>query len=268
MKNNKSLLLVLLFGITLFNACKKDDPSDIDPTRKGNLRISFENVVGNQSLQLNSGSYQNALGESFNVTMLNYYISNISLVDENGNVYTVPQNESYFLVKQDVSASKSITIPNVPEGNYTSIRYTIGVDSLRSTMPIADRTGVLDPADGGQGMYWMWNSGYIFMKFEGTSTAASGGDIKYHIGGFGGYSSPTINNIKNVDLSFGAEAAEVREANSSGPQLHIKADVLRLFTGSTDVSFAANPVVMSGAYSGNIANNYVNMFTVDHVHND
>jgi hypothetical protein len=260
---------VLLFmGVTLLSACKKD--KNIDPNRKGNLRISFENKVGNQSLQLNSGAYQNILGEDFTVSMLNYYISNISLVNEDGSVYTVPQDESYFLIKEEVASTKSITIPSVPEGNYKSIRFMIGVDSLRSTLPISERTGVLDPSGEGQGMYWTWNSGYIFVKMEGTSSFSTqtGNVIKYHIGGFGGYNSPTINNIKTVELSFGSDVAEVREEKgASGPMLHIEADVLKMFNGSTNISFAENPVVISGAFSANVANNYANMFKVDHVHN-
>jgi hypothetical protein len=40
-----------------------------------------------------------------------------------------------------------------------------------------------------------------------------------------------------------------------------------MFNGSTNISFAENPVVISGAFSANVANNYANMFKVDHVHN-
>ena len=65
-------------------------------------------------------------------------------------------------------------------------------------MDVSQRTGVLDPSGAGADMYWTWNSGYIFFKMEGTSPAATGmgNSFMYHIGGFGGYSAPTINNIK------------------------------------------------------------------------
>lgn len=265
--------LLFVANIVLLSSCKKDE-KEIDPSRKGELALSFENVVGTQTLQLNTQTYTNALGEAFNVSLFNYYISNISLVNSDGSTYTVPQAESYFLVKEELASTKEITLSNIPEGDYKAINFTIGVDSTRCTMPIEDRTGVLDPADGGQGMYWSWNSGYIFMKMEGTSPQAPVDQttndqiFNYHIGGFGGHSSATINNIKTVSLSFGGDVAYVREAKATPPSLHITADVLKVLGGSTNVSFASNPVVMSGAYSVNIANNYQSMFSLEHVHND
>lgn len=105
-------------------------------------------------------------------------------------------------------------------------------------MDISERTGVLNPAEGmDEGMYWDWNPGYIFFKMDGISAAAPvdpGGrhKFRYQIGGFGGYSAPTINNIKNIriDLSKAGVAKVLpgREAN-----IHLMVDILkacRLFT--------------------------------------
>ncbi len=269
MKLNKIEFLFAAAFLVVLNSCKKpkDDPN---PDKKGKLSLDMEHVVGNQALTLNSATYQNAAGEDFNITMFNYYVSNVSLVNENGTEYLIPQAQSYFLIRENINASKKITVSDIPEGNYTSIRFLIGVDSLRSTMDISQRTGVLDPAGEGNGMYWMWNSGYIFVKFEGTSPASpqDGNVFKYHIGGFGGYNSPTINNIRRVELSFGGEKAEVREMHDHGPEIHMKVDAAKILNGTTNVSIANNPVVMFSPFSVNIANNYVNMFSVEHVHND
>lgn len=252
-----------------FQGCKKqtDDP---DPDSAGKITFEFRQTVGQQNLAMNGAVYQNSLGEQFSVTMLNYYVSNISLVREDGSLYTVPQNDSYFLVREHLASSKKITLAGVPEGNYTGLRFILGVDSLRNTLDISQRTGVLDPAGEGNGMYWTWNSGYIFLKMEGTSPASSqeGNVFKYHIGGFGGYSSPTINNIKTINLSFGGQKARVREKYEHGPEVHLKADLLKIFDGSTQVSIAQNPVVMFSPFSVHIANNYSGMFSVEHVDNE
>lgn len=263
------------FVSVLATGCKPkdDDSTDIDPNKKGKLALHLEHQVNGAALVLNTNNYTNALAEEFKITTFNYYLSNIKLKNENGTTYTVPQAESYFLVKESDADSKEITLSNIPEGNYTDITFTIGVDSLRSTMPIADRTGVLDPAAGAEGMYWMWNSGYIFMKMEGTSpvapldSATSTRPFAYHIGGFGGYSSATINNLKTVNLSFNGEKALVRAANSAAPEVHTIVDASKVMNGTTNVSIATNPVVMFNPYSVNIANNYSSMFRVDHVHN-
>lgn len=267
---NRSLFsLALAATVLLFVAgCKQDGPN---PDKKGEIVLNFDNVVGSADLALNTGSYTNASGEDFTVTMLNYYISNIVLTNAEGGEYVVPQDKSYFLVKEEDAASQMITLTDVPEADYTGVKFIIGVDSARCAADLSARTGVLDPASGGVGMYWSWNSGYIFLKIEGTSSAApadpSGNKaFRYHVGGFGGYSSATINNIKEVSLDFGGEEAMVREDH--GTEVHIHADVLKVFTGHMDISIASNHTVHFSPFSTNIAENYKHMFSVDHVHND
>ena len=139
----------------------------------------------------------NAVGESLKITKLKYYVSNFVLTNADGTIYTVPQDSCYFLIDESDPATHEPAL-KVPEGEYKTLTFTVGVDSLRNTMDISKRTGVLDPATTAADMYWGWNSGYIFFKVEGTSPVitAAGNVFQYHIGGFGGYSSPTPNNLK------------------------------------------------------------------------
>jgi hypothetical protein len=267
----KNLITVILM-IICFSSCSKDDvtPSG-DTSIKSTLSIQFDNVAGDKNVQLNTGSYTNAVGEQFNIQLLQYFISNIKVKNAAGIEYTVPQDSSYFLVSEADAASQFVKV-KVPEGEYSSISFVLGVDSLRCTMDISKRTGVLDPSAGmDDGMYWGWNSGYIFFKMEGTSTVApvdpSGQNkFRYHIGGFGGYNAPTLNNIKTitVDLTAGG-VAKVRTGRESN--IHLMVDVLKMFNGGTNISIASNPTVMFSDFSVNIANNYVNMFRHDHTEN-
>nr|WP_222838143.1 MbnP family protein [Chitinophaga pinensis] len=157
-------------------------------------------------------------------------------------------------------------------GEYAAVSFVLGVDSLRSTMDISKRTGVLDPTGGmDDGMYWGWNSGYIFFKMEGTSDVApvdpSGQHkFRYHIGGFGGYNAPTLNNVRTitVDLTAGG-VAKVRPDRESN--VHLMVDILKMFNGATTVSIAGNPTVMFSEFSTKVSGNYVNMFTHDHTEN-
>ncbi|WP_051295882.1 MbnP family protein [Eisenibacter elegans] len=261
--------IALAIGLQSCNDKKVEDV--INPNETGKITLKFDNVVGTQDLQLNNRTYTNAAGEEFTVSMLNYFISNVVLIKEDGSEYIVPQADSYFLVKEEDAASQRVTIDNVPAGNYTGVRFKIGVDSLRSTMPPAQRTGALDVGGSAQGMYWAWNSGYIFFKFEGTSPQAPAGNdgqkrFRYHIGGFGGYSSPTFNNIQSREISFGRDKAVIRASRTS--DIHIIVDLLKVFNSAeTRVSIAANPTVMMAAYSVNIAKNYARTFEYDHLHN-
>lgn len=272
-KNTLAALAVLATLVLPFS-CDKDNDAVFGPNDKGSIILEFDNVVGSQNLQLNGPqTYTNANGDQFNVTLLNYYISNIKLKKSDRTVYTVPQDSCYFLVQESNAASREIELNNIPAGDYTEVTFMVGVDSLRNTMDLSKRTGILDPAahSGDDNMYWSWNSGYIFFKMEGLSPQASADaagnkKFRYHIGGFGGMNSKTINNVKTITRTFSGEKATVR--SSITPQVHIIVDILKAFEGSSKVSIGTNTTVMFAPYSVNIANNYVEMFTVHHVHND
>ncbi len=266
---NKIFLGVMLaFSIV---ACSKEDGPAPDSTVKGMLSVEFDNIVGNKTLQLNTADYTNALGQSFKITRLQYFVSNIKVTNDAGEEYVVPQDSSYFLILGDDRSSRFAKV-YVPEGNYTKLSFVLGVDSLRSTMPVEQRTGVLDPTSdhGGAGMYWTWNSGYIFFKMEGTSDAVPSADHKfyYHIGLYGGYdiSSPTINNVKEISVDL-SKAGVPQVRNGFRSNIHLLVDALKALNGETNVSFTEKPTVMVDDYSQNIANNYVHMFTHDHTEN-
>lgn len=253
-----------------FAACSKTKTPDFQAGDTGSVDIEFDNIVGATDLQLNTGVYTDSKGEKYSITTFKYFISNIVLKNADGSSYTVPRDSSYFLVNEE-NASHLITINHVPAGNYNGISFTIGVDSLKCTEPIGNRTGDLDPAGAAADMYWTWNSGYIFLKMEGNSTAlpADANTFQYHIGGFGGYSSPTINNIKSVSLSApSGMQAEVRKNKAENPHMHLFADAAKVLDGTTSFSIAENPMVMFAPFSVTIANNYAGMFSIDHIHND
>lgn len=278
---NIALLLCYSSLILLAGCSKKGEATpDFVETNLAPFSVEFDNIVGERTLVLNNtGSlYTNAAGEKFSISMLQYFVSNIKVATADGKVYVVNQDSSYFLIKGADKATRFAKM-NVPEGDYTKLTFTLGVDSLRSTMGIDKRTGILDPAAGGDhdsgGMYWGWNAGYIFFKLEGNAAVISddvNGDptgkkqFKYHIGGFGGYSAPTINNIKviTVDLTT-AGIAKVRKDRQSN--VHLFVDVMKVFNGTNSFSIAGHPNVMFSDYSVNIAKNLTEMFKHDHTEN-
>ncbi|QRR04005.1 hypothetical protein HWI92_02230 [Dyadobacter sandarakinus] len=255
-----------------FSSCT-DSSTSPEPVASdtGKLRMEFDNVVGDKNLVLNSVTYKNAAGEDFIVTRFNYFISNIKLTKADGSVFTVPQDSSYFLIKEDTKTSQFVTLNNVPAGDYTGAEFMVGVDSARNTAPIEKRQGILDPSGSmtDDGMYWAWNSGYIFVKLEGTSSKGNpvNGKFYYHIGLFGGYNDKTVNNTRVVKVNFGSLKAPV--TTSETPEVHFLVDVLKVFDGpGTSLKIAEYNSVMGGQQekSQQIANNYVNMFTLDHIH--
>lgn len=263
----KHIFYVMAIAAITFSSCKKDNTSEYNNNVKGSLSIEFDNIVGGENLALGTGSYKNSKGESYKISMLKYFISNISLQNVNGTTYTVPQNDSYFLVEEGNENTDHAVI-EVPEGEYKTLTFMLGIDSLRNTKDISERTGALDPSGTANGMYWGWNSGYIFFKLEGSSDASTtdGNKFMYHVGGFGGYSSATINNIKTISINLAPGGTpKVRSGKKSN--VHLMVDIAKLFDSESQISIAENPVVMFNAFSTTIANNYATMFRHDHTEN-
>lgn len=261
----KNIFITALAAFAILSSCKKETVSQYDNTKKAELSVEFDNIAGSSDLALSTGNYTNSSGEAFNVTKLKYYVSNFKLTNVNGTVYTVPQESCYFLIDEsDENTHEPIIM--VPEGEYKTLTFTLGVDSLRNTKDISQRTGNLDPTGAGADMYWSWNSGYIFFKMEGTSPASMMGDYAYHIGLFGGMSAPTINNIKTITLDLTARGTP-KVKTGKETNIHLMVDVLKLFNGATTFKIEDYPMVMVEPYSANIANNFTGMFKHDHTEN-
>jgi hypothetical protein len=273
-------LLFAMAVAALFASCSKNNDNiepDYNEDNLASLSVEFDNIVGERTLVLNNTAslYTNAAGEKFSLSKVQYFISNIKVSKADGTTYTVNQDSSYFLINGADKTTRFATV-KVPEGDYTKLTFTVGVDSLRSTMDISKRTGVLDPSGSMEdGMYWGWNAGYIFFKMEGNSDVISddtNGDptgkkqFKYHIGGFGGYSAPTINNIKTVTVDLTtAGIARVRSDRESN--IHLFVDLLKVFNGTNSFKIAEHPNVMFSEFSTSVAGNLSGMFRHDHTEN-
>lgn len=254
-----SLSLLLIFS-TIVISCSSNISEPVpDSNKKGNLKVEFEHFFGTETFELLK---KMQLTDSITVTVddFKYYVSNVVLVKSDGTNFVVPKDSSYFLIDVSKISTKSISIKSIPEGDYTSVTFILGIDSAKSVSPVGERTGVLDVAGDAKSLYWTWNSGYIFFAFEGSysSPKVLNNSFKYHIGGFGGYNAPNLNNIKTITVPFGQTILKIREGKN--PHLHITADVSSIFKGDEAISIEANPTVMFSPYSVNVANKYATMF--------
>ncbi len=263
----KNILIIAGAFILMSASCKKTTGSLYNSNVKAPITLEFDNIVGGADLQLNTGSYTNESGEQFKVSMLRYFVSNIVLTNVNGSKYIVPQDSSYFLIDESKPSTLKTSI-KIPEGEYSKLEFILGVDSLRNTKDLSQRTGVLDPTGEASGMYWSWNSGYIFFKMEGNSPSSklTNNVFQYHIGLFGGYSTPTLNNLKNISIDL-TQRGIAKVKTGKTPNVHLLVDVSKVFNGTNKVSISANTVVMASAFSAKIADNFASMFQHDHTEN-
>lgn len=256
---HKTIFSLLLMAV-IFTGCKKDpEPTPATTTTgssTGSLKIHFEGMVDTNALVLNTQNYVNANGDTFKVSTFKYYISNIALIKSDSSVLVLPV--SHHLIDHSLSTT-DITLSNIPVGNYKGLRFMIGVDSTNNVS--GAQAGDLDP---GKGMFWSWTSGYIMAKLEGTSpqSTATGNTIMFHTGGFSGANSV----LRTAQPSFGTSTANV--SASVTPEIHIAANVAEWFVNPNLIKFGITNVVhMPGATAKSIADNYVDMFSVEHIHN-
>ncbi len=219
------------------------------------LRIEISHVVGEASLQLGD-SYRTAAGDDWSAERLRYYLSNFRLRRADGGWVVNPQaadsSRGYFLVDEADAASRQFQIGPLPPGTYSGIEFLVGVDAARNSA--GAQTGTLDPA---RGMFWTWNTGYIYFQFEGHSpqSSADGHTLTWHVGG----GAPA----RSVFLQFQAPLQITAEDSA---ELHLHADLARLFDGAHVLRPAALPSAMEPAAAAEVADNSAGLFRIDHVH--
>ena len=207
----KILFITSLISIT-FSACKKPTQTD--------LTINFTQTVDGDRLVTGDGcanggecfedhscctlgeklAYTNAAGEKYNVQTLKYLISDITLHSDDGN--TLLLDEVHFIDISDASTF-SFTVKDVPNNNYTSISYTMGLDTIKNinnlyVNEIFHSAMVWPETNGG---------GYHYMKLEGAYNNDST-FYNTHTGGTmgGDYS---FNNMEDISLTVDDDLGDV-----------------------------------------------------------
>ena len=239
-------LCMLLLTVEI--ACTK---SSAPPPNTASLQFTFTNLVNGQPMELNNTNYVNAAGESFNITMFKYYVSNFSLTSATGQETVL--SPEYFLINEANDSTKLVTLRELPAGTWRSISFLVGVDSIRNSS--GAQTGALDPVNG---MFWTWNSGYVMAKLEGTSPVSTmpANLVEFHIGGFKGGN----NVLRRVQLTF---PSPVQLTQNGHAAFRINADAYTWFDQPNRISFQQlASCTTAGAQAAAIANNYQNMFTI------
>jgi len=220
------------------------------------LRIEISHSVGQAPLRLGQ-TYQSGSGEAWSAERLRYYLSNFRLRREDGGWFVNPQSphdsRGYFLVDEADPSSRHFSIGPVPAAGYSGLEFLLGVDAARNGG--GAQSGTLDPA---RGMFWTWNTGYIFFLFEGRSPQSTDSEhaLVWHVGG-GGVEA------HRVFLPF---TAPVEVSAEQGAELHLEADLARLFDGAHRLRAAQLPTAMEPAAAAEVADNAAALFRLDHIH--
>lgn len=236
----KNLSIIILIFIALSCSKKKDEtPFPVGST--GNVNISFDNVVGDYDLTLNSEKYLNAHGDTFSVSLFKYYISNVKLRRITDQVW-VNLPASNNLIEEGVK--NNFTISNVAMATYDLIEFKVGLDSATNF-----GSNFNEDLNKSKGMYWDWDPQYVFLKFEGkhfyNSTNSA---LVFHV-------AENLN-LKTIQLPINSSVL------NNTLNLSIKADLLKLFESPNLIDFNIINNVVGGVNVSKIASNYSGMFSV------
>ena len=236
------LFFVLLFFICCINITGAQTNKAIAKT----YHLIFQNTVSNSALHFDS-IYQNHFGEAFTVRSCKYYISRIQLQYNDGKQYFL--QTSPHLVNEADSVSKSLFF-TAPSGVITGIQFLLGIDSLTNTTGV--QTGDLDPA---KGMFWIWNTGYIMAKLEGSSPSSKAPQkgYSYDIGGY-----------KQGESAARKISLLVPSTTNHQPSTFIiSADINKWFYGKNSIKISEQPMCHSpGTLAMQVADNYADMFSL------
>ena len=217
------------------------------------VKLGFINVVKDKMLHLNDSTYVNPFYESYTVSKLRYYVSNIIFQNDKTEF---KEDHSYHLIDEAELESKIIEI-RLPPGNYDSMKFLLGVDSLHNVS--GAQSGDLDPD---KDMFWTWNSGYVMAKMEGNSPSSNlvNNKFEYHIGGFSG----TNNVLKEIRLPV--TVGKYQFESGKLYTIFIKADVNAWWQSAHGLKIAEHPAVTTpGALAKSISDNYANMFHIEKI---
>src|SRR5690554_1911095 len=164
LKFRKDLLLMssLLFALSLLFSCKKDSP---EPTQGSSSTLvesilTFKHKVDGQPIDFDTVKYTNFFGNTFSVETLRYFISNVMLINSLGE--TINIQDVIYVDAREEEHSQFKLITTIPNGNYTAMRFTFGLDS------VMNQTGLFNNFPEAA-MEWpmMMGGGYHYMKLEG-----------------------------------------------------------------------------------------------------
>ena len=204
------------------------------------LNIHFNHYVDGTELVVNDMIYTNPSNDNYSIQTLRYLISDITLHTDNGTETLL--DEVHFI---DISIDSSLIlhIPDINKNTYTSISFTMGLDSIKNNTNLFLNESFFPS--------FTWpeflGGGYHYMQLEGDFNTVFNG-YTTHTGGTNGIDFsfdkvfPIINEINNItDININMEITnwyknpEIFNLTSDGIMGNINSQITLQANGIEDV---------------------------------
>lgn len=170
--------IILFFN---FNSCKPDDPTpEPEPEKTGKLTLKFAHHVDGAPLQIDTMMYVNEAGNQYEVSEVQYFISDITLKRSDGKTTLIKAWKDKFYVDNDMPSTMTAALTdNIPVGNYESISFTFGISKEKNNSFM-----YTNPPE--SNMFWpeYLGGGYHYLKLNGwwMDTLNQRSPFNFHIG--------------------------------------------------------------------------------------
>ena len=253
MKNRLFIILIAIIPLLIYS-CKKSNTEPEEETASTQaFTLRFNPMVSNTPLNFSS-AFKTNTGQKYTLSMFRYYVSNIRLMKADGTVITI--NGKYLLVTPAVT---DYSIGQIPTGDYKSISFAVGIDSLTNhsdptVYPTTHPLAIQSPA-----IHWSWNSGYIFAMMEGScdTTVTDTDTLK-----FGQYSHGLFYHIGTDKLYRTVDLNYAFNVGTESKVITVKTDINKFFTNVDLKKENTSHTMGSMALATKVANNLSAMFSI------
>lgn len=237
MKNLKKYMLSAAV-LVAFMSCSSDDENRV----ANNVTLEFSNTFNNTPIVLGAATSADATvntsdaGQVHHFSELKYVVSNIRLIKADGT--EIPYNVNNLdtgatVVNQAKPETLNYVLSDIPVGDYTEIKFGLGV---RSDLNILDQVSFPTFYDNAGSndteMHWEWGTGYRFTKIEGFYDTDNK-ELSFHSGstleGEEGNYTQGQDAYRDITLSLPSTAT----VGNNAPTIAIKADFDYLLSGDS-----------------------------------
>lgn len=224
MKSVNSLSLIL--GIILFlSSCgnKNDEHAD-----SGHLIFTFEHYADNAPLVFDQMNYTNAAGNKYEVTEIQYFISDVTLNKTNGEKLVIDKEKFAHYIDTNLPETDVWSVADeIPAGAYKSVSMIFGIRGEKN-----EPFMFTDPPE--SDMLWPSNlggdqGGYHYMKLNGFWENKEGlrDPFNFHLGV--GQERDADNNVTGfvqnwIEIELPNSAFELRQGETKAVTIRMNVD--------------------------------------------
>jgi hypothetical protein len=153
-----------------------------------NVILNINHKLSDQPFQLNQPDVNNE-GNTFSITRLEYYLSNIRITHDGGLIDTA--TGVYALV--NASTTTSVELGSFDISQVEKIEFCVGVNQPENNADPALWPGDHPLAPKTPSMHWGWAAGYRFVALEGKSGPNLNTTFQFHALGNQNYYTAVVN---------------------------------------------------------------------------